>query len=143
MARNRFTNPANNASYDWPQNHDSEETTGKVRNITRSAPTGLTGAVKQQGDDGPLVLKLSGVITRRSQFQQMWAWYALCRTQTIYFTDFDGQMYEVQIVGFEPQRVRNMYRAGFDPPDYHWRYSISMEVHRFLAGDLAAVGVTP
>lgn len=143
MARNRFTNPANGAIYDWHTNHDEEGDSGKARNISHTAPTGLTGLIRQQGDDSPFVLHLQGKIMRRDQFQAFWAWFALSRTQTIYFTDFDGQGYEVQITSFMPKRVRNLTRAGRNPTTHHWTYSMDLEVHRFIAGDMAGSGVTP
>lgn len=144
MARDRFVNPANGGAYDWLVNHSDEGETGKTRNITRTANTGVVGLVKQQGDDGPYILKLSGTILHRSQLQQMWAWYALCRTQTIYFYDFDGQGFEVQITSFMPTRHRTL-RNPRDPsaPLHYWTYNIEMEVYRFLNGDLVAAGVTP
>jgi hypothetical protein len=143
VARNRFTNPANGDFYDWAINHDEEEANGKTRTISRTAPTGNVGLVKQQGDDGPFLLKLSGKITSRSQFSAFWAWYALCRTQTIVFKDFDAQEYEVQITSFLPQRHRTLMRAGKNPGNYYWTYSMEMEVYRFVSGDMAASGVTP
>lgn len=143
MARNRFVNPANGAQYLWTVNHSEEEESGKARNITHTAPTGLTGLVRQQGDDGPMVLRLQGTILDRAQYREMWKWYALCREQTINFYDFDGQGYEVQITSFMPRRVRNLTRPGRDPQQHRWVYRLEMEVYRFLAGDLATVGVTP
>jgi hypothetical protein len=143
MARNTFTNPATGTSYEWPINHESEDAMGKVRNITRTSPTGNVGLVKQQGDDGPLLIKLHGTILSRAHYAAFWNWYALSRAQTIHFTDFDGQSYEVQITSFQPVRVRNLYRAGKDPHMHHWTYDMEMEVYTLLAGDLATQGVTP
>jgi hypothetical protein len=143
MSRNRFRDPATGDTYDWKVNHSEEDEQGKTRNITHSANTGLTGLVRQQGDDGPMVLKYTGVILDRSQYIEFWRWYDLCRTQTIYFYDPEGQGYEVQITVFTPQRVRNLSRPFRDPANYHWRYRIEMEVYRFLSGDLRTAGVTP
>jgi hypothetical protein len=143
--QNRFTNPADNSHYDWPQNHTDEEGMGKARNITRAANTGNTGAVKQQGDDGPLVVSLSGKIQHRAQLQAFWLWFNLCKTQTIYFRDFDSQEYEVQIVSFVPKRIRKLSFSGKDPsmPYHYYEYTMTMEVYGVRAGDLAATGVTP
>lgn len=140
MARNRFFNPANSTTYEWPTNHqpDGEDEFGKTRNITRSAPTGNVGLVKQQGDDGPLVMTLRGSILTRAFYQQMWIWYDLCRTQTIYFYDFDDQQYEVQITSFRPQRV-GATRQGRNPDTHYWKYTLVMEVYRVISGDLAGV----
>lgn len=145
MPRNRFTNPADGSHYDWPVNHSEEEPTGKTRSITRAANTGNVGAVRQQGDDGATVLSYTGTINTRAQLQQFWAWYVLSRTQTIYFTDYDGQEYEVQITGFQPKRVRKLTSVSRDAgmPHHYYTYTITMEVLGFLAGDMDAAGVTP
>lgn len=145
MARNKFTNPATAEEYSWVINHSDEEAFGKARNITESAPTGNVGLVKQQGDDGPLIKTLSGTILDRSQYQAMWQWFNLCASQTIYFTDFDGQKFEVQITSFLPQLHRKLTAASRDPsmPSSYWTYTISLEVYACLEGDLAEAGVTP
>lgn len=146
MARtpNYFSNPANGDRYDWPVNHDTEDAVSKARSITRSATTSNVGIVRQQGDDGPLTLKLSGTILHRDQLRAFWHWYALCRTQTIYFYDFDNQGYEVQITEFSPVRKRTL-RNPRDPsaPLHYWTYSISLDVYALLEGDMADAGVTP
>lgn len=143
--RNRFTNPANGAFYDWLTNHEEEEEAGKTRTISHTSNTGNVGLVKQQGEDGPYILKLRGKIMHRSQFQAFWEWYALSKGQTIYFRDYDGQEYEVQITSFTPQRVRKLSHTGRDPstPHHYWTYGMELEVYRFIAGDLATAGVTP
>lgn len=140
---NRFTNPANNAIYDWPLNHSSEETSGKARNITTTAPTGGVGLVRQQGDDGPYQLKWVGRILRRSQLAAMWEWYQLCRTQTIHLTDFDGQKYEGQITDFQPRRIRAERPGSADPQTHVWEYTFTFDVYRFIDGDMFDEGVTP
>jgi hypothetical protein len=145
MARNRFFNPATNETYAWPVNHNEEEETAKARNITRTAPTSGYGLVRQQGDDGPFLLKLSGTILDRAQLVAMWRWYAICRAQTIRFIDFDDQSYEVQITDFAPRRVRKAIAPRRDPsaPTHYWTYTITMEVYAFIAGDMVGAGVTP
>jgi hypothetical protein len=141
--RDRFTNPATGTFYDWPLNHDEEDESGKARNITRTAPTGSVGLIKQQGDDGPLLLHLKGKILKRAQLAAFWSWFELSRTQTIYFRDFDNQQYEVQITSFAPQRHRKLSfpSPGNDPSTHYWTYSMELEVYRVISGDLA--GITP
>lgn len=143
--RNKFINPANGVEYAWLVNHDEEQAAGKSRNITRTAPTADTGLVKQQGDDGPYLINVSGKILDRSQLVMFWLCYATCRTQTLHFLDFDGQRYEVQITDFAPQRVRKEYSPSRDPstPMHYWTYTMTMEVYSFIAGDMATAGVTP
>lgn len=143
MARNKFTDPLTLASWDWPINHDEEQEVAKTRNISRSATTNNVGVVRQQGDDGPLTMKFSGTILHRSQLREFWRWYALCRTQTIYFTDFDGQEYEVQITGFAPTRHRTLLNPRDDSaPLHYWTYSIDLDVYKLRVGDMRDMGVT-
>lgn len=135
-------------SYTWDINHDTEQPFSKTRNIERTAPVGsatIPGGrmlVKQQGDDGPLQIKVSGNILKRSHLRWMWRFYNLSRAQTIYFTDFDGAKYEVQVVEFAPTRKRtlNNYR---DPsmPNHYITYEITMEVYTVISGDM--LGVSP
>jgi hypothetical protein len=144
MARDRFIDPAGiRATYNWTVNHDAEDSQGKTRNISRTAPTGSVGLVKQQGDDGPLILKFSGRILDREQYQQFWAWYELSRTRTIYFYDYDDQGYEVQITSFQPKRVRKAMSPGRDASmAFHtYDYTLELEVYRVIQGDL--LGVSP
>lgn len=140
--QNRFQNPANSATYVWPKNHSDEEGSGKTRTIDRTANTGVVGAVKQQGDDGPLILRWKGTILLRTQLQAMWFWYNLCKSQTIYLRDFDGQEYEGQITSFVPQRHRTLRNPrDTSAPLHYWTYDFEFEVYRVIAGDL--VGVMP
>lgn len=143
MARNTFTDPATGNTYQWLINHDEEEDGGKTRTINRAGLTSNVGTVKQQGEDGPLMLRFRGTILDRSQYQAMWAWFELSRSQTIYFTDFDGQAFEVQITSFTPKRLRKARSPQRDPstPLHYWQYGIEMEVYRVIAGDL--IGVAP
>lgn len=146
--RPRFTNPATGETYDWKIGHAEESEAGKTRNITRSAPTGAAGnpsvgPVRQQGDDGPYILQYTGTILDRAQHQQMWRWYRMCASQTIYFRDFDSQQYEVQITDYKEQRHRTLKNRDPSAPQHYWTYTISMEVYRFIAGDMASAGVSP
>lgn len=147
--RNRFTNPLNGATYDWPINHASEEEFGYDLNIEHSGNTGNVGLVRQEGDPSPIVLRYSGTLLTRAQFEAMWGWVKLCRSQpgsppqTIHFRDFDNQQYEVLITEFKPTRQRTLKnpRGGTDTPHHYWTYTISMEVIRTISGDLHDAGV--
>lgn len=143
MARDRFQNPVNGQIYNFPVNHDEEEPTTKSRTITRTANTGNIGAVRQQGDDGALLLKYHGRTPYRAQAQGLWAWYNLSKNQTIYFYDYDNQGYEVQITELSVTRRRKLSYFGKDPsaPHHTYEWSITMEVYAVLAGDM--VGVAP
>lgn len=135
MPRNRFTNPATGAYYDWHINHDAEEAEGRTRNVEYTARTGNVGLVHQQGDDAPLVLKYSGKILQAAQLASMIAYYNLCSTQTVIFTDAYGDSYEVIITAFQPRRLRAVKnpRDATNPTRY-WEYSIEMSVLRVIAG---------
>lgn len=146
VTHNKFENPATGAVYVWPRNHapDGEADAGKARPITRVNNTSGGIAALQQGDDGNYVLKLSGKITIRSQWRAFWQWYALCRSQTIYFTDFDSQKYEGTISSLVGKRVGKLSDSiGPDPSMrlFSIVYTLEFTVVRFLTGDLADMGV--
>ena len=141
--RDKFTNPSNGAEYEWHVGHSDEEPSGKTRQIQNSANTQNTGLVAQQGDVEPLTLKYNGTIFHLKQFEEMWRWYELCETQTIYFTDYNGEEYEVMITSFIPQRkptVKNP-KDFANAPRHYWTYTIEMRVVSVRSGALE--GVTP
>lgn len=143
MARvaNRFTNPVTGGFYDWILNHNEEEASGLERTIEHTAPTDGIGLIRQQGEEGPMVLQYRGSILQESQISTFRAWYNLCRSQTIYFRDFNGDEYEVLITSFKPQRKR-VVRNPRDPvnaPMHTWTYEMSMEVLRVISGPWAGV----
>jgi hypothetical protein len=135
MARNRFSDPRTGQFYDWPINHSDEDQFGRDRGVTLEANTGNVGLVKQQGDLTPLTLRLQGTILTRAQYQAMLNWFALCNTQSINFTDFAGDSYEVTITSFMPVRKRTL-RNPRDPgaPLWYWTYTIEMMVLTVLSG---------
>lgn len=143
MARNRFTNPSNNDTYDWQVNHSEEDEFGKRRNIEHGALTNGTGLVRQQSNDSPMILHLKGVIFHQAQYEEMIAWWKLCETQTIYFLDFAGDEYEVIISEFLPVRERTIKnpRDFANAPYWFWRYDLTMEVITIRKG--AWEGVSP
>lgn len=147
MARNIFQNPANGETYVWQRNHDpdGEEEAGKVRNVQRIPNTSLIGIMLSQGDDGPYIIKLRGKIVHRNQLRQFWHFYAISERQTIYFTDFDGQSYEVQMTSFLPKRRGKLSGIKPDPsaPQHFWEYSMELTVINFRAGDMFDMGVKP
>jgi hypothetical protein len=139
MARtaNRFTNPVNGVVYDWPINHSDEDEVGRDRGVTYEGNTGNVGLVAQQGELTPIVLRYTGTILTYAQLTGMIGWFNLCQTQTIYFTDFAGDSYEVIITAFKPKRLRAMRnpRGGTQAPTHYWTYSIEMSVLRVLSGE--------
>lgn len=144
MARNLFIDPAGNRpTYPWQINHSDEDEGGKARSIEESANTGGTGLVKQQADDQPIIFNYSGTILHKAQLVEFWAWFQLCATQTIYFTDFAGDEYEVLITAFKPTRHRTIRnpRDFANAPLWYWKYTISIEVIRVISGVME--GVSP
>lgn len=145
--QNRFSDPATGATYDWHTNHNptGEELTGKNRAIARTPNTSTTGVVLTQGDDGSYSIRLSGQMDMRAQLRAFWHWYELTKTQSIYFRDFDGQVFEVIIDTLQTKRVGKLGPSGRDPsvPHHYWEYTIGMTVIDFISGDMADMGVTP
>jgi len=138
---NVFTNPKTGATYSWAINHAEEEATGKDRTFEHTAPTAHgsdpgVGLIRQQGSEGPMVLKYSGTILSLAQHQEFVAWFNLCRTQSIWFRDFAGDEYEVIISSYAPKRERVMHnpRGGETARNFIIRYSISMEVLAIRSG---------
>lgn len=136
--RDKFTNPKNSESYEFDIGHSSEEPTSKTRQISNSANTANTGLIMQQGDVQPLLIKYAGTILKASQHKEMWRWYQLCQNQTIFFTDYAGNEYEVVITDFAPKReptVKNP-RDFTNAPLHFWKYTITMHVVRVIKGEL-------
>lgn len=144
--QNRFEDPKTGDTYTWQRNHTAEEDMGRTRGVSHAATTSGTGMVRQQGEDGPLVLKWQGIIEYRAQYQEMWKWFELSRSQTIVVQDYDANRYEVIVTSFMPKRVRKMSFHGRDKantPWHYWEYTIEMEIVKPLWGDLVVAGVDP
>ena len=131
-----FTNPVTAGTYTWEVNPtaDSEQPLTKQRVIERTSNTGNVGTVKQQGDDGPLIFDWQIDVRSSGMETALWQWYVLCKTQTIYVTDWDGEEYEGQIIMLSRAR-----KTG--SPEYAV-YQLQFEVYRLLSGVLATAGVT-
>lgn len=142
--RNYFIDPNTETAYAWHVNHkpEGDKGTSKKRNIELTANTGNVGLVRQQSDAEPTVLKREGYIITRAQEEEMWKFYELCESQTIYFVEFNGDAYEVQITSFEVQRkgTGGPTRSG---ERFYAEYELEMEVYGILTGVLASAGVTP
>lgn len=142
--RDAFIDPKTLTVYEWPVNHspDGDEGNQKQRSISQSANTGNVGLVRQQSGDQGVTLKRSGAILTVPHEQEFWRFYKLCEGQTIYFVEFNGDAYEVQIVSYDPKKV------GSSGPSknglgYFVKYTMEMAVFNFLAGSAFAAGVTP
>lgn len=132
-----FTNPRTGATYTWERNPtaDNEQPLTKQRTIERTSNTGNVGAVKQQGDDGPLILDWQIIVVSSAMETALWQWYVLCKSQTIYVTDWDGEEWEGQIILLS--RARKAASLSYAV------YQVQFETYRLISGVLATAGVTP
>lgn len=135
--------PGGRTTYPWPINHSEEEEFGKRRNVENTATTDGTGLVKQQADDSPLVIRLKGTILTKAQHDEFIAWWILCESQTIRFTDFNSNSFEVTITEYLPtkKRLARNPRDLANWPHHKVEYTLEMQVISILAGSW--VGVTP
>lgn len=142
--RNAFINPADSSVYEWPVNHkpDGDGGNEKKRAITETANTGNVGLVRQQGGDEGITLKRSGEILTIAHEEAFWYWFNLCASQTIFFVEFNGDAYEVQIVDYNPKKVGTGGLAK-NLKNYYVTYDMEMIVFAFLAGIPANAGLTP
>jgi hypothetical protein len=145
MARVTFTDPATGDTYTWPNNPAPNEITqaaSKSRSIDRTSSTGNVGLVKQQGDDGAYIVHWEPSVFTREHEVQLWSWYTLSSKQTIYLADWDGNVYEGQIITLSKQDIGALGGPG-DIPDrlMYAKYVFEFEVYSFIAGILADAGV--
>lgn len=142
--RNCFINPATLAVYPWPVNHEpgGDEGNDKKRNITETANTANVGLVRQQAGDQGMNIRRSGIILTTAHEEEFWRWFKLCGSQTIYFVEFNGDAYEVQIIDYDPKRVGTGGPAK-NGKKYFVKYTMEMTVFNFLAGIAHNAGLTP
>jgi hypothetical protein len=142
--RNYFINPATLEAYPWTINHQptGDEGTEKKRSVQTSGLTSNIGLVRQQAPDEPMILKRAGEILDLTQEKEMWRWFQICKAQTIYFLEFNGDAYEVQITDFKVQRVGTGGPTRSGQP-YYAKYTLEMEVYSVLRGILQEAGITP
>lgn len=142
---NKFIDPAGvMATFPWPVNHEKEEKGAKQRNITNTAPTGVVGLVKEINASSPYTVTWKGKIFTKAHLTEMWRWWQLCESHTIFIEDFAGEKYEILIEEFDPVRVavaRNLHDPA-NAPTWIWEYTFSFSVMNFIAGPLADAAVT-
>lgn len=140
-----FTNPNDGSTYQWPINYAEMEEFGRERAIEATANTGNVGLVRQQGADQPMIFRVTGTILTEAHYQAFWLWWTLSNTQTFYFTDVDGDQYEVQITSYKPvkKRAASNPKGGATNPTWYWTYTMEMTVYRFISGVLHDSGVVP
>lgn len=132
---NIFTDPAGvKAQYTWTINQSEEEEVQRSRQMGDGAPTQDIGLMPQQGANYPLVFQWKGTIFTQADKDAMDSWYALCDSQSIYLTDFDGNEYEVLITDWGAQRVAVAWNRRGQIP-WLWKYTITIRVLNVLSGD--------
>ena len=117
MSTPRWTlidNSGGRPDYEWPVNPSEEDEFGMQRNIEHGGLTGDTGFVRQQSEDGPLLLRATGVIFHASMHADLIEWFALSKNQTIDLIDHVGDRYEVIMTVFRHSSNRTV-RNPRDP----------------------------
>lgn len=142
--RDAFINPADTSVFEWPVNHAPEGDEGgeKKRAIQQTANTANVGLVRQQSGDQGVIFKRSGIILSLAHEQAFWHWFQLCAAQTIFFVEFTGDAFEVQLIGYDPKRVGTVGPSK-NGKGYFVKYTMELAVFQFLAGPAAAAGVAP
>ncbi|MFL5861085.1 MAG: hypothetical protein ACJ780_09930 [Solirubrobacteraceae bacterium] len=145
MSQVVFTNPRTSATYTWPINPGYDGMTQaaqKQRQIARTSNTANVGATKQQGEDGPIILHWEPLIFHAAHEQALWEWYVLCKLQTIYLTDWNGEKSEGQIITLGRQWLGAIAGPGDTTERRGYaKYVFEFEVYRLISGVMAAAGV--
>lgn len=136
----QFQDPAGVvADYNWAINYLTESPMGRKRSESVTAPTNNTGVVRQQGTEAPINRQLSGTILTEAQHSAFIQWWVLCRTQTIYFQDVNGDLAEVLIVDYEAQKNYTAWNTK-DPvnaPYHYYTYTLTMDIITQISGSWA------
>lgn len=132
--------PGGLGAYVWEANYDTEDEFSRARSYQRTATTDGVGVVRQQGDDGPVILKVSGVALRRVQHEKFVAFFLAARDRTMHFIDFEGYDYEVFITAYNPTRVRTSRNPQDPSMMFHYiKYSLQFEAVNVLSGPWAGM----
>lgn len=116
------------STYEFAINHWTEQPDEQRRNVQRTAPTGGTGFVRQQGDSSPRVLKYGGTIMTQAQYDAMQSYYEACNTRTVFFRNYQGVENEVLITAFSARQEPVLYNSRAPSLSHVWRYDLEMEV---------------
>lgn len=131
--------PGGLGEYQFPINHETEDEFGGERSIEHTAPTSNVGAVRQQGDDGPLVMRLQGRILHKAMHQTLQNFFEQSRTRTMRFRDFEGEEYEVLITAYKAKRQGVVLNSkDLTNARLHiYSYTLQMEIIRVISGTWA------
>lgn len=148
MHRVSFFNPADASEYVWPVNPDfaaANQYAQKQRQITRTSNTGNVGATKQQGDDGDYVIHWEPLVWHLAHEEALFAWYQICKTQSIYLTDMGGEQFEGQITTCGRKQIGALKGPGdmIAARGYYCQFVFEFDCYRFISGPMYSAGVTP
>lgn len=123
-------------AYVFDIGHDEEDEFGSTTAIERTANTAGTGLVMQAGEPSIDPIRITGKAMKLSQYQKLVAFERQSKLNTLIWTDFFGDSYEVVISSFKAKRVRTLFNRR-DPANmrYHiYQYTLEMTVVTVRAG---------
>jgi hypothetical protein len=126
--------------YAWQVNYSEEDEFGIGRSLDSTKTTDGLHTVIQQGDDEAMVFRLSGTILHQAQYEKFIAYSAIGRSRSMWYTDFEGYIYEVMLSSFKARRSRTI-RNPRDPSIRLHYYTYTMELHVIRAITGPWVGV--
>lgn len=123
-------------TYVFDIGHDEEEEFGSTTSIERTANTSGTGVVMQAGEPVIDPIRITGKAMKLSQYQKLVAFERQSKLNTLIWTDFFGDSYEVVISSFKAKRVRTLLnRRDLPNMRYHiYQYTLEMTVVTVRAG---------
>lgn len=127
--------PGGLGAYNWQINYSDEGEFGQERNIDATENLAGTGFIVQQGGENPMTISVSGTILHQNQHVKFVQFYKRSQNQTLIFTDFTGEQYEVMIRAYKPTRKRTLRNPRDKTiPSHYYTYSMEMMVLSVRAG---------
>lgn len=132
--------PGGLGTYVFQVGHDAEEAIGGQRNLTVVTNTSGASSIRQQGDDEPIQLTLTGKALHESQHTALSAFYKYGRLRTMSFIDFFGQEFEVVITSYKAARLRTLRNPRDATINYHYyTWTLVMDVIAVKTGPMVPV----
>ena len=127
--------PGGLGTYQFYVGHDEESEFGSNTSIDRTANTAGTGLVMQAGEPSIEPISITGKILTLAQYQKLVAFERKSRHNTLIWTDFFGDSYEVVISAFKAKRMRTLFNRRDPGMRYHYyQYTLEMTVVTVKAG---------
>ena len=139
---NQFIDPVSGGlgTYEWHVNHLEQDGPHRPNNIEFAGRSDGQGVVGTGGEWEPLILTLTGRILHRAQNVEFWKWRHL--TNSFRFVDFEGNTYEVAMIGYEPKKIRvAQNHADANMPSYIMEYTMQLWILDIVDGELDDAGV--